>query len=896
MHIDIEHPAVTAPVLSPFDECLNPFLGRLLRSANLDKRFVRGEGCRLWDSDGCEYLDFIGAYGALPFGFHPPEILEAVEQFCRSQEPSFTQPSMPEAANELAQRLIEVAPRGLRHVTFTNSGAESIEAAIKLARSATGKPGILSTENGFHGKTLGALSATGRPAYQTSFGAPVPGFFRVPYGDLQALDAFLRRHASEIAAFVVEPIQGEGGINVPPPGYLSSAGEICRQHSVLIICDEVQTGLGRTGSLFACSQDGLKPDILTLAKALGGGIVPIGAMLSTADCYTEEFALKHTSTFAGNALACRIGLRSLELLTRGNGALVRHVAETGDNLRQALEALRERFPNLVKSVRGRGFLLGLELTASLHSFGRQCLMSSMAEQGSLVLGLASYLLNVSRIRVAPTLFGAHVMRIEPPLVADREVVSSLLSALEEVFQVVDTCDTARFFGHFVGFSGGQETAPPALTRHPRAAPKPNTAEDRFGFIVHPFDLASYVDMDEALAVYRPEQIQALMDRLSECHLMELEETLVLGSLDVKSARGGSSRGEFFVIADTAQEILDLPRQEALRKVRSAVRLAARRGAPLVGLGGFTSIVTHNGTDLLALGVPLTTGNGYTVVSGLHAIEESITHLKLGPWRTNVAVVGASGSIGRALALLLAERVGSLALVARPEPIGLMRLRKVACDIVAYLAARAQRSRRLPSNFITEFLTSRGLIEFMNDPEACDRAVASLELEGRIVLSTDLRKSLAGADIIATATSSVSCIITAEMLRPGAVVCEISRPFNISEEVRESRPDVLVIDGGLVLTPGEQNLGVRLGLPEGMVYGCMAETMVMSLDSCYHHGSIGPDLSPSQILELQEQACRHGFRPAPLMTSGRRVQPEDWARVISCRPAAACAVAGKNSLG
>jgi acetylornithine/succinyldiaminopimelate/putrescine aminotransferase len=236
-----------------------PFLGRLLRNANLQKRFVRGEGCRLWDEEGSEYLDFIGGYGALPFGFNPPEILEVVEQFCRSQEPSFTQPSMLTAAGELARRLIEVAPPGLRHVTFTNSGAESIEAALKLARSATGKAGILSTENAFHGKTLGALSATGRPAYQTSFGAPVPGFFRVPFGDLEALDSFLHRHANEIAAFVVEPIQGEGGINVPPHGYLSSAGKICRQRGVLIICDEVQTGLGRTGSLFACSHDGLEP-------------------------------------------------------------------------------------------------------------------------------------------------------------------------------------------------------------------------------------------------------------------------------------------------------------------------------------------------------------------------------------------------------------------------------------------------------------------------------------------------------------------------------------------------------------------------------------------------------------------------------------------------------------
>jgi hypothetical protein len=241
-------------------------------------------------------------------------------------------------------------------------------------------------------------------------------------------------------------------------------------------------------------------------------------------------------------------------------------------------------------------------------------------------------------------------------------------------------------------------------------------------------------------------------------------------------------------------------------------------------------------------------------------------------------------------MLLAERVGSLILTARPEPIGLVRLRKVACDIVARLAALARRSHKLASNPIAEYLSRRGFTVSAADPEVLDRAVTSLELEGRIVFSTDLRKTLPGADIILTATSSVNGIISPEMLGPGAVVCEISRPFNISEEVRKSRPDVLVIDGGLVLTPGEQDVGVRVGLPKGMVYGCMAETMVMSLEKRYQHGSIGPELDPSQILELGEQACRHGFQPAPLMTSGRTVRPR-LTRLISA--VTACTVAGKG---
>jgi len=249
---------------------------------------VRGEGNYLYDAEGKRYLDFIAAYGALPFGFNPPEIWGALEEVRDNAWPSFIQPSALEAAGELARRLIELAPPGLKYVTFTNSGAETVEVAIKMARSATGRMGILSTINSFHGKTLGALSATGKEYYQAPFGAPVPGFKSIPYGDLEALQEELENNGSGYAAFIVEPVQGEGGIVVPGAGYLSRAKEICCEHGLLFILDEIQTGLGRTGRLFACEEEGLSPDLLLLAKALGGGLYPIGACLSTAAAYTKR--------------------------------------------------------------------------------------------------------------------------------------------------------------------------------------------------------------------------------------------------------------------------------------------------------------------------------------------------------------------------------------------------------------------------------------------------------------------------------------------------------------------------------------------------------------------------------------------------------------------------------
>ena len=187
-------------------------LGRLW----LDKRFVRGEGCELIDDDGRRYLDCIAAYGALPFGFNPAEIWQSLLDVQRNCEPSFVQPALLDAAGELAERLLAIAPSNLRYVTFANSGAETVEACIKLCRIATGRMGILSASNSFHGKTLGALSATGNPHYQAGFGAPSSDFHTIPYGDVEALRHELETRPGHYAAFLVEPIQGEGGIVVPP--------------------------------------------------------------------------------------------------------------------------------------------------------------------------------------------------------------------------------------------------------------------------------------------------------------------------------------------------------------------------------------------------------------------------------------------------------------------------------------------------------------------------------------------------------------------------------------------------------------------------------------------------------------------------------------------------------
>ncbi|NLZ29044.1 MAG: aspartate aminotransferase family protein, partial [Firmicutes bacterium] len=432
-----------------FSKFVNPFLGKMIESIGMDKSFVKGEGCYLYDREGNEYLDFLAAYGALPFGHNPREIWAAIMKAYDEREPDFVQPSNLNAAGDLAGRLIEVAPEGLKYVTFGNSGAEAVEAAIKMCRSATGRKGILSAENSFHGKTLGALSATGNPRYQRPFMAPMEGFDHVEYGNIHALEKQLAENPNRYAALILEPIQGEGGVVEPPTGYLGKAEKLCKKYGLLFVLDEIQTGLGRTGSLFACEKEGICPDILLLAKALGGGVVPIGACLSNDRAYNEDFALNHSSTFAGSTTACRAGICFLEMLLRNEMETVTAARSTGEYLGKELRLLKDRYPGIIGEIRGRGLLLGIKFDIDRDSFPGS-LLGIMAEQELLTPVLSSYLLNVEHLRVAPTLNGNRVIRIEPPLCVTREQCDRAVQGLENMLQILDARNSAQLLSFLIG--------------------------------------------------------------------------------------------------------------------------------------------------------------------------------------------------------------------------------------------------------------------------------------------------------------------------------------------------------------------------------------------------------------------------------------------------------------
>ena len=863
----------------PYLRFVNPHLGELLSALRLDKQFVRATGCELYDQHNRRYLDCVAAYGALPFGHNPPAIWNSLRNVESSGEPNFVQPSLLDAAGMLAKQLLAVAPGNLRHVTFTNSGAESVEAAIKLCRAATRRQGILSTKNSFHGKTLAALSATGNPDYHQNFGAPTIDFNSIPFDDAEALRQELADRPEYYAAFIVEPIQGEGGIVVPTAGYLSEIREICSKAGVLLVLDEIQTGLGRTGAMFRCQSEGVEPDVMTVAKALGGGLLPIGAVLCTAKTYSKTFALKHSSTFAGNALACRAGLAALQLLTNDESMLLKRVEVYGQRLKDRLIELQTRYQHLIEEVRGAGLLLGIRFAVNRESWPNSFL-GVAAEQDLFTPILSSYMLNVEGVRVAPTLNGNSVIRIEPPLTIRWKECEELLAALERTLTVFAGGDMGLILGSIL------DGTPRKIKRMNRPTAKatirPRAKETRFAFLLHPLQCTGYADFDPTLKSLSMTEIEAAAKGLSQ-----LLEPFVLSRTRVTSLTGKSVYGEIVTLPWNAAQLAGMRRKQAILRVQQALTLAQTRGAQIVGLGAFTSVVTRAGLALVDSGVPLTTGNSYTAVASAEAIEKALARLGDAFGRATCAtIVGSTGAIGRAMALLLSEKVGRLVLSGNPDspaPKIRERLLDVSTDVCRHLAIRHAEGQRFAKSTLGQRMLAAAGGEL--DPDVSDEdlapIVAQLEQDGVIKLTQDTVRALRHAHVVVTATSATGTLIQSQQLRYGAIVCDLSRPANVSSEVAAERPDVLVIDGGVIAVPGRPELG-RFGLDNGLSYACMAETMLLALDGHLEHTSLGTDLTPEGLRFLGSLARQHGFHVAQLRSFGRLLDDDDWVRVADAR--------------
>jgi ornithine--oxo-acid transaminase len=355
---------ITAPAFDTlYSEHVNPQWVKLLNVLEMNAHYERCDGVELSTSDGRVILDFLSGYCVHNAGHNHARIIAAVKTELDRKGPAMLQSHVPELAGELARRLCDLAGGRLKKVFFSSSGSEGIEAAIKFSRIHTGRTGLIYAQRAFHGLTCGALSLMGDEYWRSGFGPMLPGAEAVPYG---ALDALERKLATgRFAAFIVEPIQGEGGIRIPEPAYLQSAQALCRRHGALFVLDEVQTGMYRTGLFLAAHHYAVDPDMVVLAKALSGGLIPSGALLMSDAVYDAVYpsiqrAIVHTSTFSENSLAMRAGLATLDVLERER--LGEQSAVRGEYLRLRLREALSNF-EMVKEVRGVGLLNGIEFRA-----------------------------------------------------------------------------------------------------------------------------------------------------------------------------------------------------------------------------------------------------------------------------------------------------------------------------------------------------------------------------------------------------------------------------------------------------------------------------------------------------------------------------------------------------
>lgn len=362
----------------------------------------KGVGAHVWDVDGKEYIDCMGGYGVAIVGHQNKRVTKAIKD---QVDKIITVHSSlyNKTREEFLKTLIGLAPKGLTQVHLNNSGAEAIEAAIKFARKFTGKKGMVAMKGSYHGKSLGALSLTFNPKYKKAFEPLVEKVSFASFGDIESL----RSTIDEDTAFVIlEPIQGESGINVAPDGFLQEVRKVCDEKGVLLIFDEIQAGLGRTGRLWACDHWNTVPDILCLAKGIAGG-VPMGATLVRPDILASMSKGEHSSTFGGNPLSCAAGIATLQALTEDG--LIENSEKMGKLFREGLEKLKEKH-TIIREIRGKGLMIGVEL-----KFEVKDILMNLMKEGVLML-----------------YSGRNILRILPPLVITKEDITKVLETLDVV--------------------------------------------------------------------------------------------------------------------------------------------------------------------------------------------------------------------------------------------------------------------------------------------------------------------------------------------------------------------------------------------------------------------------------------------------------------------------------
>lgn len=413
---------ITSETVNGFRDHVNPGFLDYRKSVTKDKQFAAVEwsdsGSSFMDVNGKKYIDCLGGFGIYNVGHRNPKVVKAVTDQLKRQA-LHSQDLLDPLRAMLAKILAEITPGDLKYSFFVNSGTESVEAALKLAKMHSDRTTFIATTRAFHGKSLGSLSATAKGEFRKPFLPMIPGFRHLPFGDIDMMRKTFESCAlvgEDVNAVILEPIQGEGGVMLPPEGYLKEVRELCNDFGALLIFDEVQTGMGRTGTMFAAEAYDVVPDIICLAKAFGGGVMPAGAIVATEEVFKSLFPnpFMHTTTFGGNPLACAAAIATINVLIEEK--LPERATEVGEYLLDKLQDIAKNHKDKVLEIRGKGLLIGVEFHTDEIGYE---VSKRLFDNGVLVAG---------------TLVNSKTFRIEPPLTIGYEEVDKVISTFKKVLE------------------------------------------------------------------------------------------------------------------------------------------------------------------------------------------------------------------------------------------------------------------------------------------------------------------------------------------------------------------------------------------------------------------------------------------------------------------------------
>ncbi|KAB5496530.1 aminotransferase class III-fold pyridoxal phosphate-dependent enzyme [Serratia sp. RJAL6] len=843
-----------------------PYRQSILEKFKLNLKIVRSKGAYHYDDQGRKILDGVSQYGALPLGHNSDEIATVITDYLQAEAPNFIQPFVPQSTAMLAERLIEIAGRSYDNVVFANTGTESVEAAFKLARLKTGRRHILSLTNSFHGKTFSSLSATGSDRYADPKIIDLEHFDKVPMNDVKALKNALE--LQKYAAFIMEPVQGEGGMIPADAAFVREAAALCKQYGTLFILDEIQTGMGRTGEMLAMHRYAVEADVVLLSKALGGGMIPIGALIIKHGVYNREFDKKHSSTFANGGLACAVGLGVVDALLAQERLLLEHVKECETLLLYQFELLAKKYSNSF-AYSGVGMMYALHFS-DITTEGNYII--NYAQKSDLLsLLICGYLVNEKGIFCMPLLNDTQggSIRFQPALNISKVELMRFLGAFEDVCKIINDKRYDILMGYLVDYKPAVQEghiAPARNRERVRLSPKPVSGEHyRFAFLLHS---TSPEDICKGFPL-------AIKTHFSSCQQRELaawffsfgeiENTPeVVFEFSMASPQGNTVNGAIIYSPVSPQAMLKLNRADKQTLMNNYLTHAEKFGASLVGLGAYTSVISKGGIDVASEQFNFTTGNSFTAVASCNAVLELLGDNIGGK---HLMIFGARGSVGRLALMTLSQKFGRVDIVGSLNSTAedhLLNLRNVLVEILHGESQLSEASAAGKLLAWTKTLEVDRALKTACHAEAIElirSAIAYGKQRGEesfnIFIGLDNTPISPALDCVFSATSEGKSFISADIFPPSCHVFDVARPFDVLNE-ESSRQ---VYEGGLVHLPDRRAMLSDcniIGCHPGVSLACLSETIMLSMDQVDSSYSLGKEIAYSQMKKVAGIAEKHGF--------------------------------------